>query len=494
MSDTVKQEQLELDDTVKTNKTGNPILGRLSGPCADFINPTRNGRKYTQALWEKVFNNPIVKEYFACGGIPGELDHPTDRTETCSEKIAIMMPEPPKKNSNGELIANFDILDTPNGRITYTLAKYGYKLGISSRGSGDTYTNMDGEEQVDEDSYDFQAFDVVLLPAVKTARLNFTESLKTDQKSFKAAINESLQKATDEERKIMEETLKNLSLDENLNTTPEKDLHIDEVTEDVAVDNNEAMMEELQKSLKQNQSLEEQVIALQEKLSVCYAKETRQEELITRYKNSITNLSEKASVADGLRSRINILQERYNDSITTINKQQKEIKKLNNAVSKNSDDKQNLSEKYLTEQNTVKSLNDKLNSLTESYETLQKDLVQKNTEYSKKLQNANALVEKYQKIARGAVDKYIECQSLRLGITKEEIKNKLPESYNFQDIDNACNDLRTYKLNMSRLPFSTQKINENAHMKISSSKNEAILPHKNIDDEVDEQLLDLAGL
>ena len=118
-------EELSLDDSVKVNKSGNPILGRLQGPCADFLQPTRNGRKYDESLWEKVFSYPIVLEYFDCGEIPGELDHPTDRTETCSEKIAVMMPEPPKKNKDGQLIATFDILDTPNGRITYTLAKYG---------------------------------------------------------------------------------------------------------------------------------------------------------------------------------------------------------------------------------------------------------------------------------------------------------------------------------------------------------------------------------
>lgn len=26
------------------------ILGRLVGPCADFVNPTRNGRKYSEKL------------------------------------------------------------------------------------------------------------------------------------------------------------------------------------------------------------------------------------------------------------------------------------------------------------------------------------------------------------------------------------------------------------------------------------------------------------
>ena len=43
--------------------SGNPaILGTLEGPCADIVNPTRNGRKYSEELWEKVFSDPIVEE------------------------------------------------------------------------------------------------------------------------------------------------------------------------------------------------------------------------------------------------------------------------------------------------------------------------------------------------------------------------------------------------------------------------------------------------
>ena len=38
------------------------ILGRLIGPCADFNNATRNGRKYSEQLWENVFNDPIMKK------------------------------------------------------------------------------------------------------------------------------------------------------------------------------------------------------------------------------------------------------------------------------------------------------------------------------------------------------------------------------------------------------------------------------------------------
>lgn len=45
-----KNETLKLDDSVKQNSRGQVILGRLEGPCADFINPTRNGRQYDESL------------------------------------------------------------------------------------------------------------------------------------------------------------------------------------------------------------------------------------------------------------------------------------------------------------------------------------------------------------------------------------------------------------------------------------------------------------
>ena len=38
-----------------------------------------------------------------------------------------------------------------------------------------------------------------------------------------------------------------------------------------------------------------------------------------------------------------------------------------------------------------------------------------------------------------------------------EIKNKLPEKFSFGEIDTICEELRDYKLNVSKLPFSTSR-------------------------------------
>ena len=119
------------------------------------------------------------------------------------------MPEPPTKNNDGCLTATFDILDTPNGRIVETLAKYGYKLGVSSRADGETFEGYDGNSHVDPDSFDLKAFDIVLLPAVKKARQSLQESLKKD---IKTALKECLDKASSSDKQIMLESLNSLNI------------------------------------------------------------------------------------------------------------------------------------------------------------------------------------------------------------------------------------------------------------------------------------------
>jgi hypothetical protein len=129
-------------------------------------------------------------------------------------------------------------------------------------------------------------------------------------------------------------------------------------------------------------------------------------------------------------------------------------------------------------------------------EQLTRDLESNKSNYSKKIENANILVEKYKKIANRAVDKYISSQATKLGISTNEIKNKLPESYSFTDIDKICESLSQYKLNVSKLPFGNggNKLNEGIKFKATPSKNESLLPKSNLDDEVDIDLLRLAGL
>ena len=63
-------------------------------------------------------------------------------------------------------------------RAQHLARDYGATIGISSRGSGDLITEANGDEVVDPETYYFECFDAVLLPAVKSARLKYmTESI-----------------------------------------------------------------------------------------------------------------------------------------------------------------------------------------------------------------------------------------------------------------------------------------------------------------------------
>lgn len=504
----LKEEKLTFQELTEEEKQRRGILGRLYGPCADVIHATRNGRNYSEALWEKVFNDPLVLEMIEKGGIPGELDHPADRQEICSEKIAIMMPELPKKNDKGQLIAYFDILDTPNGRIAYQLAKYGFQLGVSSRGSGDVYEDYEGNESVDPDTYTFNCFDLVLCPSVKTARLTLQESLQNN-KGFKESINSTLDNASEEDRKIMLESLQKLKIDYKLKKLSGNNKNIGSVTTQLeqnstADDNGAYLVEELQKAIKKNRELTESLASVQEKLSVCYAKEAKYEALIEQLKDKQVNIDE----VESLKSEMQSLTEQLAEKNKLLEKVNGRFSKLSeaNLNSKRAQDQLNESlslreDKINTLIKKVNGLNESLNiekervnALTENLEESKKNLAIKSKEYSNKLSKANQLIEHYKKIAQTSVNKYINSKAKALGVSIDTIKSKLNESYTFDDIDDVCENLRGYQITASKLPFNLQNNNDKkVRVKVTESV-EPIRPKGRFDDEVDDNLLRMCGL
>lgn len=183
-------------NSLKLNESAQPrkgCLGRLEGICADFKNPTRNGRLYTLELWKNVFNDPIFKESLESKTLLGELDHPEDRLEVLAGEACIVMTDYRIDEDEGVIYAGFDILDTPRGKILKTLLDYGCVMGVSSRGQGDITNTAEGE-RVDEDTYDFACFDVVTTPAVEKARQNVVESVKKT-KCFVESIKKQIDEA-----------------------------------------------------------------------------------------------------------------------------------------------------------------------------------------------------------------------------------------------------------------------------------------------------------
>ena len=464
------KEALSFQDLTEEEKQQRGILGRLYGPCASICIPTRNGRLYQESLWDYQFdNNDILKELIENGGVPMELDHPTDRDETCSDRIAAMMPELPKKDKDGHLICYVDIIDTPMGKIAYQLAKYGFKLGISSRGNGDIITDENGNEAVDPETYDLQTFDLVLVPAVKDARLTMTESLQKDKNynALKVALTESLNQANKEDRALMEQALNDLgiTLNEGLNTQKSED--IKQANDKDIVANNDGtneIIKSLTEALKDKTNLENQVKELQEALAVRDSKVNELSNKLDTYKDTtirLTNIASKGKDLSKENSQLKESLEQANKQIEQLNSKNSELieqkrqnisskKSLNESILKEQLEKKKLNEqltKVQNELNTQKQMyQDKLNKLQESFKNDTKKL---NDEINQK----SKLVEQYKKIANNTVNKYIDSKAIMLGVSSNEIKNRLPQSYTLNDIDMICENLQSYSVNINKLPF-----------------------------------------
>lgn len=597
-----KNEEFKYQKLTPEEMTSKGILGRLVGPCADFTNPTRNGRKYGEQLWEKVFENPITIEKINNGVCFGELGHPADRTETDMEKIAICLREQPKKNSDGVLMAVFDILDTPNGRILKSLCDYGTKIGVSSRGQGDIIEDEDGNEMVDPETYDFECFDAVLVPAVECARMQYvTESLDKNASKLNKALCEDLNKATEADRKIMLETLNNLNIKikEDVNTRsvwkylssfedvvefgkgtkwcvarpedgerfynlylkaypghmfvgygegddrllglrmpnskgdiinifdindepaenpmkiesiPEKggDINAESETsetnsdklEEANNDGSDELVKSLQEAVMEKSKLEAMNRELQEKLAVNDVKVKELTESLSMYKDTTVRLSKIALDKKDLENKVSTLEEELKVSKQTIERQSSRISSLVEERKSNSSTSKSLQESVSSKDKEIVSLNENLkkvkeefanqiSELNESIESLKSDSVLKNKEYCKKLAESNKMTESWKKVANDVVSHYIDSKAVMLGVTTEEIKNRLPSTYTIKDIDSICENLQSYALNVSKLPFS---IDRKVKVKVHESKNEAMAVHKNDDDDVDDSLLNIAGI
>lgn len=500
------------------------ILGRLYGPVASCVQATRNGRKYSEDLWEKLLQSDIIKERFANGGIFGELCHP-DYEEVDFNKVACVMPEPPVRDKSGNLVAYVDLIDSPAGRIAYTLAKYGYHFGISSRGTGDVIEDLNGDEIVDPDTYQLNAFDLVELPACKSARLTFTEGVDLKKDKLIESLNKTLDKANESDRKIMEEVLDYMDIDvkphdeweevtpiksngilyrlfrkivdgkgfwmaqkegteEKFPITYNQALGYDPIlnecidesltnkeAKEVVNDESSKLVAELAEALQKVKTLEELNKSLNEQLSVCNAKAVGGFDELAHYKAAIASLSDKAKELKPLKKSFDDLKESLDSKDKLIESNESRIRSL---VDSRKNDGVKLQESMKTIDNLTSNVEDLTNKLNDS---------------EKQLNESKVLVAKYRLSYKTLKENYLTVKASLYGVSKEDVLQNLNESYKIRDIDKVCEDLANKKRRLDKLPF---ELNESTSIKITS--NEHSIRDVNSDDYVSDSLLRMANL
>lgn len=218
--------------TTNENKTSG-VLCTLVGPCMEFgSTPNRNNRIYSRKLVEdRILYNPTVQECIKNRSMLGEGGHPENRIDISYPQVGIACKRLWIKDGNDHLLyGEFDVLDTPTGRILNTLAQYGTKLGISARAVADSI-QKDGHEVILENSYELITFDAVTEPGFKCARLEKADPIsKPLEKMTTSELKESSAALKSFKNPVFESRIRIL---DNEICKREHRININEITESV---------------------------------------------------------------------------------------------------------------------------------------------------------------------------------------------------------------------------------------------------------------------
>ena len=136
----------------------------LVGICQKAGTKNGNGRVYRKETLQREVENyqQAIKERRSLG----ELDHPDD--SVINLKNASHLATKMWWNEDS-VMAKFEVLDTPSGKILKDLVKAGIKLGISSRGLGSV--RQEKGDTIVEDDFQLICFDMVSEPSTPGAYL-----------------------------------------------------------------------------------------------------------------------------------------------------------------------------------------------------------------------------------------------------------------------------------------------------------------------------------
>ena len=139
-------------------KTG--VLGTFTGKCCDANVFNNNDMHLSRELFEKLMASDEYKRAMENRHYVGFCGHPENPDCQDDQNACIVMTDM-RITSDGEIEGDFDLIDTPVGRIVKAFTDAGVKYGLSIRGLGD----VDAAGEVDPEGFVFRGFDLVRFPA-----------------------------------------------------------------------------------------------------------------------------------------------------------------------------------------------------------------------------------------------------------------------------------------------------------------------------------------
>lgn len=164
---------VEKEVLLESGKVAKPML--IMGKAAK-VGVTANNRFYSKKLWQTVI--PKAMEKIKKSTLLGQVDHPMPEGSSGQlSQIGVKFIQ--LDLDDNYLTYKAEILDTPSGKTLKQLLAGGVRVGVSTRGFGQSKEGkIDGQECkiIDEADYDLAAIDFVLDPAVAEAGIDHFKS------------------------------------------------------------------------------------------------------------------------------------------------------------------------------------------------------------------------------------------------------------------------------------------------------------------------------
>jgi len=224
-----------------TKQLSEGVLSKVKGASFFLDGYSRNGRFYPKSLWENSLKNPETKMAIEKGLMFGCIGHPKDysldellESGKVSHKVTNIYID----KASGEGIAEYDILDTPSGRILNTVLKSGSEMYVSTRAFGGftTETKTKGGKKykiLDDKNFVIESIDFVIQPGFLETKPKLVESLREDLELLRE----------DKHEIICEDGLCGLELGEAINEKEEIEVLDKSVFENLSKDEVITMLE-----------------------------------------------------------------------------------------------------------------------------------------------------------------------------------------------------------------------------------------------------------
>jgi hypothetical protein len=290
------------------------VIARGKGPIGITETENKNGRWYSNDFWESVLSNPETQKSLKERSMVGSADHPSSYLPPFHMISHVITDAKVDRNSNA-LLADFDILDTPMGKIVKTLFDAKVKVGASTRALGKTKLES-GRNKVQKEGYHWGGFDFVLDPSCQNAYPSIKENIEKVISESSCDSLFSSKESVKDAVKLYENFMNKFGCDTKL--LFEKAQQMDSINEDVMQKNIIALQSQqlvLDSEYKDSLStINDMEIKIKELSDVNESNSKKLDQVNLELENSKKEISSYRDTIEKLSTKINFLKELYLES------------------------------------------------------------------------------------------------------------------------------------------------------------------------------------